>query len=87
MNKYNIFSLCTNEIYICLCRIGRKKPLMIAIALQSATGFASAFAPWYELFLVLKFVCAVSTGGTMLVSFVLCKSSTSHTIYESDLQN
>ncbi|KAL0104853.1 hypothetical protein PUN28_016474 [Cardiocondyla obscurior] len=52
-------------------RIGRKKPLMIAIMLQSVTGFASAFAPWYELFLVLKFLCAVSTGGTMLVSFVL----------------
>ncbi|KYN15387.1 WD repeat and HMG-box DNA-binding protein 1 [Trachymyrmex cornetzi] len=52
-------------------RIGRKKPLMIAIALQSVTGFASAFAPWYELFLILKFLCAVSTGGTMLVSFVL----------------
>ncbi|XP_011690335.1 PREDICTED: organic cation transporter protein-like isoform X2 [Wasmannia auropunctata] len=52
-------------------RIGRKKPLMIAVALQSATGFASAFAPWYELFLVLKFICALSTGGTMLVSFVL----------------
>ncbi|TGZ50979.1 WD repeat and HMG-box DNA-binding protein 1 [Temnothorax longispinosus] len=52
-------------------RIGRKKPLMIAIALQSVTGFASAFAPWYELFLVLKFICALSTGGTMLVSFVL----------------
>jgi len=54
-------------------RIGRKKPLIIAIALQSVTGFASAFAPWYELFLILKFLCAVSTGGTMLVSFVLRK--------------
>ncbi|KAL6265312.1 hypothetical protein P5V15_002091 [Pogonomyrmex californicus] len=52
-------------------RVGRKKPLMIAIALQSVAGFASAFAPWYELFLVLKFICAVSTGGTMVVSFVL----------------
>ncbi|XP_020290376.1 organic cation transporter protein-like isoform X2 [Pseudomyrmex gracilis] len=52
-------------------RIGRKKPLMIAIALQSLTGFASAFAPWYELFLILKFICALATGGTMLVSFVL----------------
>ncbi|EFN84558.1 Organic cation transporter protein [Harpegnathos saltator] len=52
-------------------RIGRKKPLMIAIALQSITGFASAFAPWYELFLVLRFICALATGGTMLVSFVL----------------
>lgn len=61
--------------YFYLHRIGRKKPLMIAIALQSVTGFASAFAPWYELFLILKFICAVSTGGTMLVSFVLRKSS------------
>ncbi|XP_067209054.1 organic cation transporter protein-like isoform X2 [Linepithema humile] len=52
-------------------KIGRKKPLMIAIALQSVTGFMSAFAPWYELFLVLKFICALATGGTMLVSFVL----------------
>lgn len=56
-------------------RIGRKKPLMIAIALQSVTGFVSAFAPWYELFLIFKFICAVTTGGTMLVSFVLRKSS------------
>lgn len=46
---------------------------MIAIALQSLAGFASAFAPWYELFLIFKFVCAVATGGTMLVSFVLRK--------------
>ncbi|XP_014482711.1 PREDICTED: organic cation transporter protein-like [Dinoponera quadriceps] len=52
-------------------RIGRKKPLMIAIALQSVTGFASAFAPWYELFIMLKFISALATGGTMLVSFVL----------------
>lgn len=52
-------------------RIGRKKPLMIAIALQSVTGFISAFVPWYELFLLFKFISAVATGGTMLVSFVL----------------
>lgn len=51
---------------------------MIAIALQSIAGFASAFAPWYELFLVLKTVCALATGGTMLVSFVLRKSSSSY---------
>lgn len=61
-------------MYVFIHRIGRKKPLMIAIALQSVTGFASAFAPWYELFLILKFMCAVATGGTMLVSFVLRKS-------------
>lgn len=52
-------------------RIGRKKPLMIAIALQSVTGVISAYAPWYELFLLFKFISALATGGTMLVSFVL----------------
>ncbi|XP_076237791.1 organic cation transporter protein-like [Calliopsis andreniformis] len=52
-------------------RIGRKKPLMIAIGLQALTGFMSAFVPWYELFLIFKFITAVATGGTMLVSFVL----------------
>lgn len=52
-------------------RIGRKKPLMIAIGLQSLTGFISAFVPWYEVFLIFKFISAVATGGTMLVSFVL----------------
>ncbi|XP_015609722.1 organic cation transporter protein-like [Cephus cinctus] len=52
-------------------RIGRKIPLMIAIILQVLTGILSAFVPWFELFLVLKFISAVATGGTMLVSFVL----------------
>lgn len=52
-------------------RIGRKVPLMIAVVLQSATGLLSAFVPWYELFLVLKFVAALATGGTMLISFVI----------------
>lgn len=62
-------------MYLFIYRIGRKKPLMIALALQSVSGFASAFAPWYELFLVLKFICAVATGGTMLVGFVIRKSN------------
>ncbi|XP_015429016.1 PREDICTED: organic cation transporter protein-like [Dufourea novaeangliae] len=52
-------------------RIGRRKPLMIAIGLQSLTGFISAFVPWYGLFVLFKFISAVATGGTMLVSFVL----------------
>lgn len=44
---------------------------MIAIALQSLTGFISAFIPWFELFVIFKFISAIATGGTMLVSFVL----------------
>lgn len=47
--------------------------MIIAIVLQSMTGLMSAFVPWYELFLLFKFISAVATGGTMLVSFVLCK--------------
>ncbi|XP_008217215.1 WD repeat and HMG-box DNA-binding protein 1 [Nasonia vitripennis] len=52
-------------------RIGRKIPLMIAIFIQSVTGFVTAYSPWYEFFLVFKFISAVATGGTMLISFVL----------------
>ncbi|KAI4502390.1 hypothetical protein M0802_002302 [Mischocyttarus mexicanus] len=52
-------------------RIGRKKPLMIAIALQSVSGIISAYATWFELFLMFKFLSAIATGGTMLISFVL----------------
>ncbi|XP_048515087.1 organic cation transporter protein-like isoform X2 [Athalia rosae] len=52
-------------------RMGRKIPLIIAVLIQSVTGLASAFAPWYELFLALKFLAALATGGTMLISFVL----------------
>lgn len=56
-------------------RIGRKIPLMIAILLQSLTGLLTIYAPWYEMFLIFKFISAVATGGTMLVSFVLRKFS------------
>ncbi|XP_014610650.1 PREDICTED: WD repeat and HMG-box DNA-binding protein 1-like [Polistes canadensis] len=52
-------------------RIGRKKPLMIALALQSVTGVISSYAVWFELFLIFKFLSAIATGGTMLISFVL----------------
>lgn len=61
------------KIKLNIFRIGRKKPLMIAIALQSITGVISAYAVWYELFLLFKFISAIATGGTMLVSFVLRK--------------
>ena len=53
------------------CRIGRKIPLMISILLQSSTGLLTVISPWYEVFLIFKFISAVATGGTMLISFVL----------------
>ena len=46
---------------------------MIALGLQSLTGFICAFVPWFELFVIFKFISAIATGGTMLVSFVLRK--------------
>ncbi|XP_058806102.1 organic cation transporter protein-like [Phymastichus coffea] len=52
-------------------RVGRKIPLMIAILLQSVTGFLTIYSPWYEMFLTFKFISALATGGTMLISFVL----------------
>lgn len=52
-------------------RIGRKIPLVIAVTLQSISGILCAFAPWYELFLPLKLISAIATGGTMVASFVI----------------
>lgn len=53
-------------------RWGRKTPLIIAGILQLVTGVATAFVPWYWGFIVLRFVQALSVGGTMTISFVLC---------------
>nr|CAD7443349.1 unnamed protein product [Timema bartmani] len=53
-------------------RFGRKKPLVLAILLQSLAGVTSAFVPWFEVFLILRFIDAMATGGTMITSFVLC---------------
>ncbi|XP_034948517.1 WD repeat and HMG-box DNA-binding protein 1-like [Chelonus insularis] len=52
-------------------KIGRKIPLMIAVIVQSLIGMLSAFMPMYELFVVFKFISAIATGGTMLISFVI----------------
>lgn len=34
-------------------------------------GLAAAFSPWFVLFLVFRFLAALATGGTMVMSFVL----------------
>ncbi|KAK0169034.1 hypothetical protein PV327_002783 [Microctonus hyperodae] len=52
-------------------KIGRKIPLMIAVIVQTVAGVLSTFMPSYPLFIVLKFIADVATGGTMLVSFVI----------------
>ncbi|KAG8223524.1 hypothetical protein J437_LFUL002574 [Ladona fulva] len=53
-------------------RFGRKKPLLLAILLQIITGIGAAFVPWFEAFIVLRFILAFATGGTMMTSFVIC---------------
>ncbi|XP_053593360.1 organic cation transporter protein [Microplitis demolitor] len=52
-------------------KVGRKTPLMIAVVIQAVTGIITAFMPLYELFLLFKFISAIATGGTMLISFVI----------------
>jgi chromosome transmission fidelity protein 4 len=59
--------------------MGRKMPLIFAIGLQAAAGVLSAFSPWFSGFLVARFLMALATGGTMIISFVLgsyCSVST-----------
>ncbi|GAB0094985.1 organic cation transporter protein [Sergentomyia squamirostris] len=52
-------------------KFGRRGPLVIAVLVQLVSGVATAFAPWYWLFCLLRFITALATGGTMLTSFVL----------------
>lgn len=53
-------------------RYGRKKILISCIVIQSFGGILSAWSPWYEGFLVCRFLLAIANGGTMIVSFVMC---------------
>lgn len=46
-------------------RIGRRIPLVTAVFIQVASGIATAFVPWFWLYVVMRFITAVSTGGTM----------------------
>ena len=54
-------------------RWGRRRPLLVAIVLQAAAGLATAFVPWLSAFMALRFLVAVATGGTMVISFVICE--------------
>ncbi|CAH1971044.1 unnamed protein product [Acanthoscelides obtectus] len=52
-------------------RFGRRNPLVLAVVLQAGSGMAAAFSPWFFGFLVMRFLSALATGGTMITSFVL----------------
>lgn len=56
-----------NPIYLTInFRYGRRQPLVAAVFIQLITGLATAFAPWFWLFCVLRFLTALATGGTMV---------------------
>ncbi|KAL1505919.1 hypothetical protein ABEB36_005367 [Hypothenemus hampei] len=52
-------------------KYGRKIPLVSAVILQAVSGTIAAFSPWFPLFLLMRFLAALATGGTMVTSFVL----------------
>jgi hypothetical protein len=45
--------------------------MMFAIVLLLVAGVGTSLAPWYELFLPLRFATALAIGGLMISSFVL----------------
>lgn len=47
--------------------------MMLAIVLLLVAGVGTSLAPWYELFLLLRFISALAIGGLMISSFVLSK--------------
>lgn len=52
-------------------RFGRRGPLIAAVVLQVVSGICTAFAPCFTFFLFMRFLTALATGGTMVISFVL----------------
>ncbi|KAK5650952.1 hypothetical protein RI129_001981 [Pyrocoelia pectoralis] len=52
-------------------KYGRRNPLIYGVILQLMSSGAIAFAPWFWLFVILRFTAAIATGGVMVTSFVL----------------
>ncbi|CAH1137884.1 unnamed protein product [Phyllotreta striolata] len=53
-------------------KIGRKAVIITCILFQSLFGSFASFVPNYWLFILLRFFVAMSLGGTMVTSFVMC---------------
>lgn len=53
-------------------RYGRKTPLMVSVILQLLSGVGCAVVPWFYALLLMKFLSALATGGTMVTSYVIC---------------
>jgi MFS family permease len=52
-------------------KFGRRNPLICAVVLQVICGIGAALSPWFVMFLVMRLVAALATGGSMVMSFVL----------------
>ncbi|XP_052869351.1 organic cation transporter protein isoform X1 [Anopheles cruzii] len=52
-------------------KYGRRPPLVIAVLIQLVAGVGAALVGSFWVFVVLRFLTAVATGGTMVTSFVL----------------
>lgn len=57
----------------CDCRFGRKKTLMASLIMQLALGILVAICPWFELYLVLRFILGFVCVSIVFSGFVLCK--------------
>lgn len=67
-----IFKFLSNTLHVfALYRYGRRNPLVLAVIIQACAGLGAAFSPWFTGFLVMRFLAALATGGTMITSFVL----------------
>ena len=58
-------------------RIGRRKVYFATIVLSATTGLGYSLAPNYYIFLLFRFLVAVSVAGTILSSYVLSIELTS----------
>lgn len=52
-------------------KFGRQKPLLAALAFISVFGIASAFAPYFSVFVLLRALVSSGTSGIETVNFVL----------------
>ena len=52
-------------------KYGRQTPLLVALGLVSLFGIASAFAPYFSIFVVLRALVSAGTSGIETVNFVL----------------
>ena len=52
-------------------RIGRRRVLLITVAMDAVFGLASAFAPSLELLIALRFLTGIAVGGTLPVDYAM----------------